>query len=68
MATNLGLDDKLVAEVHRISGCKTKKEAVTDALREYLLRRRQVSTLRLFGTIDMDPEYDYKRERRRKRA
>jgi hypothetical protein len=29
--------------------------------------RKQRRILKLFGTIDFDPEYDYKAERRRKR-
>jgi hypothetical protein len=30
-------------------------------------RRRQRRIIKLFGTIDYDPAYDYKAERRRKR-
>jgi hypothetical protein len=68
MPTNLALDDKLIDEARRIGKHKTKKEAVTVALKEYVQRRKQLKILDLFGTIDYDPNYDYKAERRRKRG
>lgn len=67
MATNLGLDDRLVDEAQRVGGHKTKKDAVNAALEEYVRRRKQLKILDLFGKIDFDPSYDYKAERRRKR-
>ncbi len=67
MATNLALDDKLIEEARRIGQHKTKKAAVTAALREYVQRRRQQEIITLFGTIDFDPDYDYKSARQRKR-
>jgi hypothetical protein len=68
MATNLALDDRLIEEARSVGGHKTKKEAVTAALAEYVQRRKQKNIIKLFGTIDYDPRYDYKAERRRKRA
>ena len=68
MATNLVLDDRLIEEARRTGGHKTKKDAVTAALREYVQRRKQMRLLTQFGTIDYDPDYDYKAERRKKRA
>jgi Arc/MetJ family transcription regulator len=67
MATNLAIDDKLIEEARRTGGHKTKKEAVTVALQEYVRRHKQQRILSAFGTVDFDPEYDYKAERRRKR-
>ncbi|HEY3242915.1 MAG TPA: type II toxin-antitoxin system VapB family antitoxin [Phycisphaerae bacterium] len=67
MTTNLALDDQLIDEARRIGKHKTKKEAVTAALREYIQYPRQLRVLELFGTIDYDTDYDYKVERRRKR-
>lgn len=65
MPTNLALDDALV-EIARIAGGhRTKKEAVTAALQEYVRRRKQNEILRLFGTVAFDPAYDYKRDRDR---
>ncbi len=67
MPTNLAIDDSLIEEARRIGGHKTKKEAVTNALSEYIARRKQLKILDSFGTIDFDPEYDYKADRKRKR-
>jgi Arc/MetJ family transcription regulator len=65
MATNLALDDKLIDEAQRIGKHRTKKAAVTDALKEYIQRRKQRKILALFGAIDWEPGYDYKKSRRR---
>ena len=67
MATNLALDDKLIEEARRSGGHKTKKEAVTAALAEYVRHRKQLRILEAFGTFEFDPSYDYKSERRRRR-
>jgi Arc/MetJ family transcription regulator len=66
MATNLDLDPALVDEAVSVGGRRTKKEAVTEALREYIARRRQAQVTRLFGTIEYDANYDYKKQRRRR--
>jgi hypothetical protein len=63
LATNLAIDDKLIDEARRVGNHKTKKEAVTTALQEYVQRRKQLEILKLFGTIDYDPDYDYKKMR-----
>lgn len=68
MATNLALDDRLIEAARRAGGHKTKKEAVSAALSEYVQRRKQQSILKAFGTIDFDPAYNYKAERHRKRS
>jgi Arc/MetJ family transcription regulator len=67
MATNLALDDALIEEARRSGGHKTKKEAVTAALDEYVQRRKQQKMLSQFGTFEFDPDYDYKSERKKKR-
>jgi len=66
MATNLDLDPALVEEAVAVGGRRTKKEAVTEALQEYIARRRQARIARLFGHVDYDPKYDYKKQRRRR--
>ena len=65
MATNLDLDPRLVERVLEASGEKTKKAAVTRALEEFLAQREQRRIVELFGNIDWDPDYDYKRGRSR---
>ena len=67
MATNLALDDELIEDARQWGGHRTKKEAVTAALDEYVRRRKQQKIISQFGTFDFDPEYDYKAERRKKR-
>jgi Arc/MetJ family transcription regulator len=64
MATNLALDDGLIEEAQRSGKHKTKKEAVTAALQEYIRRRKQQRILEAFGKFEFDPAYDYKAERR----
>jgi hypothetical protein len=63
MATNLAIDDRLIDEARRVGNHKTKKEAVTVALEEYIRHRKQLEILNHFGTIDFDPDYDYKKMR-----
>jgi Bacterial antitoxin of type II TA system, VapB len=66
MPSNLAIDDHLLAEAQKIGQHRTKRETVTAALKEYIARRKQQKIVSLFGTIDYDPRYDYKRERRSK--
>lgn len=63
MATNLAIDDTLIDEARRVGKHKTKKEAVTAALDEYVRRHKQIEILDHFGTVDFDPSYDYKKMR-----
>ena len=68
MATNLALDDKLIESARRAGNHKTKKEAVTAALADYVRRHKQQNVLAAFGTVEFDPAFDYKTERRKRRA
>jgi Arc/MetJ family transcription regulator len=65
MATNLAIDNRLLDEAQRIGGHRTKKATVTEALEEYIQRRKQARILELFGTVRFDAKYDYKKQRRR---
>lgn len=66
MATNLAIDPDLLERAVEVSGERTKKAAVTRALQEFIARREQARIIDLFGTVDMDSEYDYKAERSRR--
>lgn len=66
MPTNLAIDDKLLEEACRVGGHRTKKATVNEALLEYVQRRKQQRIVELFGTIDFDPRYDYKAQRRKR--
>jgi Arc/MetJ family transcription regulator len=65
MATNLSLDPELLQKALEVSGEKTKKAAVTKALKEFISRREQRRILELFGTLEWDEKYNYKKERAR---
>lgn len=66
MPSNLAIDDKLLTDALKIGGKRTKRETVNEALREYIQRRKCLKALEAFGTIVMDPDYDYKKLRRRR--
>ena len=65
MATNLELDDQLIEEAVALGKHRTKKAAVTQALNEYIRHLRQEKILDLFGKVDFDDGYDYKKQRSR---
>lgn len=60
MATNLAIDDALLERAREISGLATKKAVVTQALQEYIQKRRQHQVTALFGTVEYDKGHDYK--------
>ena len=63
MATNLALDDTLIEEAKVIGKHRTKKGVVTEALHEYIQRRKQSQIISIFNSITFDKEYDYKQQR-----
>ena len=63
MATNLQVDDQLIVQAVKLGGHKTKKAAVTQALIEYITNLEQEKILSMFGKVDYDPEYNYKKQR-----
>lgn len=64
MATNLAIDINLLNEALHISGLKTKKETVNQALTEFIQRRKQREITELFGQLPQDADYDYKKGRK----
>ncbi|MEO0454308.1 MAG: type II toxin-antitoxin system VapB family antitoxin [Verrucomicrobiota bacterium] len=64
MATNIELDEPLLRKAMRLGGMKTKKEAVNQALIEYVQRREQLKVLDYFGKVDLAPEFNYKEQRK----
>jgi Arc/MetJ family transcription regulator len=51
MRTNIDIDDTLLAEVRRLTGARTKREAVDLALREVVRRGQRLGLLDLAGTV-----------------
>jgi len=64
MPTNLAIDDKLIEEARLVGQHRTKKAVVTEALEEYIQRRKQVEVINLFGTIEYESDYNYKNQRK----
>ena len=65
MPTNLAIDPDLLERALAVSGERTKKAAVNQALREFIARREQRRVVDLLGKLDWDPSFDYKAERNR---
>jgi len=59
------INPKLLQKALEVSGLKTKKETVNLALQEFINRHKQLEILDLFGKMDPDPNYDYKKGRTR---
>jgi Arc/MetJ family transcription regulator len=66
MSTNLALDDSLIAEAVRVGNHRTKKDAVTAALQEYVQARKRREILDWAGKVEYYEDYDPKRLRDRK--
>jgi len=65
MSTNLSIDPELLERALELSGERTKRAAVNKALREFIAHREQRRITGLFGKLDWDSSYDYKKERSR---
>ena len=63
MATNLALNNDLIEEAVRLGNHKSKKEAVNKALEKYIEQIKQQKIKSLFGSIDYNPAYNYKKQR-----
>jgi len=60
---DIKVDESLLTEALRLGEHQTQKAIVEEALREYIQRRERLKIMDLFGSIDFDPEYDYKQQR-----
>jgi len=63
VATSLNINDALLQEALAFDEQTTPDTVVETALREYIQRRKRLKVLDLFGTIDYDPDHDYKQQR-----
>lgn len=66
MATNLDLDPALIEEALKAGKHKSKKEAVTAALVEYIKLKKRLGILDLVGKVEYYDDYDIKKMRRHK--
>ena len=65
MASNLPINDTLLNNAFLIGGYGSKKETVNTALKEFIQRRKSEELINLFGTVEYDADYDYKKLRAR---
>jgi len=65
MRTNIVLDDRLVERAQKLTGIKTKREVVHEALRVLILLCEQAEVRSLRGKLRWDGDLD---EQRRVRA
>jgi len=65
MATNLALDDKLIAEAVKLGKHKTKREAVSAALDAYIRIKKLDGFDDLVGKVDYYDDLPRKAKRRR---
>lgn len=68
MATNLALDDKLIEQAVKLGKHKTKKEAVSAALEDYIRARKRDGIAELLGKVEFHDEFDHKKLRRSRRT
>lgn len=64
MRTNIDIDDGVLKEVQRLTGAKTKREAVDLALRELVARHRRLGLLKLRGKVRWEGDLDVSRSAR----
>ena len=60
MATNLKIDPHLLDEAKRVGHFRTKKDAVNQALTEFIQHRKQLDILDFEGKIEFFEDYDHK--------
>ncbi len=63
MPSNLAIDDALLEAAKKVGKHKTKKAAVTEALQEYIQRRKQQQIIKMFGSVEYEESYSYKDQR-----
>ena len=60
MRATLCIPDELISEVQRLSGKKTKTQAIVTVMEEYVRRSKMEALLALRGKVNID--YDWERE------
>jgi Arc/MetJ family transcription regulator len=64
MRTNIEIDDHVMREVLRLTGLRTKREAVDFALREVVARHERLGVLKLRGRVRWEGDLEESRESR----
>ena len=65
MRTNIDIDDKLLDEARAVTGLKTKKAVVDEALRRLVRCKRQIEAIKaLKGTVEWEGDlHELRRDR-----
>lgn len=61
MRTNIEIDDDLIRAAMQVSGLKTKRAAVEEALRLLIRLKRQADVRKLFGQVRWEGDLDENR-------
>jgi Arc/MetJ family transcription regulator len=64
MRTNIVLDEKLVERAQQLTGIKTKRGVVHEALRTLVMMREQAGVRNLRGQLNWDGDLDEQRHMR----
>ena len=64
MRTNIVLDDNLIERAQKLTGIKTKREVVQEALRTLILLREQTEVRQLRGKLKWEGNLDEQRQSR----
>jgi Arc/MetJ family transcription regulator len=64
MRTNIVLDENLIERAQKLTGIKTKREVVQEALRTLILLREQTEVRQLRGKLKWEGNLDEQRQSR----
>ena len=64
MRTNIVLDENLIERAQKLTGIKTKREVVQEALRTLILLREQAEVRQLRGKLRWEGDLDDQRQAR----
>jgi len=62
--TNINIDDGVLREAQRLTGARTKREAVDIALRELVARHQRAEILKLRGKVRWEGDLEVSRRGR----
>ena len=63
MATNVVINEELLASALKAGGLKTKKGTVNLALKEFIQKRKRKEAIKLFGKLDFTKNWSPKKAR-----
>jgi len=56
--TNIDLDDELVKQAMKLSGCRSKKQVIHVALKDFVIRKKRKEILKLEGKVHWEGDLD----------